>query len=265
MKNKKIISIALIFALMFTFASMLGMSTFAQTDENETQGIETPILISYQYLTGANLYASVQGETNAAAAYRAFADKAETEGYLAVANLFRATADAEAKHADDEWAILQSMGETERPTAETPTVGSTAQNLQTAFEGETYEYTVMYLGFLETATKEENAEAARIFRWAMKAEEVHAGNYKDVLNNLQDADYLNEKYGEVYRCVTCGEVDTERPSTCPVCGAVGKTFVEYNIKEKTPFADKGIIALIAAIVIIAIVAITFVLIKKRSK
>jgi rubrerythrin len=263
MKNKKIISLTLIFALAFTFVPMLGMSTFAQTDKNELQNPGTPMFTS-DSLTRNNLYASVQGETNAAAAYRAFADKAEKEGYFAVANLFRATADAETKHADDEWAILQSMGETERPTAEKPTVGSTEQNLQTAFDGETYEYTVMYPGFLETAQKEKNTEAARIFRLAMKAEEVHANNYKDVLNKIQDTDYLNEKYGEVYRCVVCGEVVTELPSKCPICGALGDTFVTYTANEKNPLSNTSI-AFIVTIAIIAVIAVIMVLIKKRNK
>jgi len=176
-----------------------------------------------------NLYASVQGETNAAAAYRAFAAQAQAEGYPAIANLFSATADAEAKHADDEWAILQSMGASERPLAATPTVGTTAQNLQTAFDGETYEYTVMYPGFVKVAQIEGLTEAARIFNLALRAEEVHAGNYADVLALLQAGDIadLNVKYDDIYRCPVCGEVVTERPGFCPICGAAGDTFISY--------------------------------------
>ena len=175
-----------------------------------------------------NLYASVQGETNAAAAYRAFAAKAEEEGYPVVARLFRATADAEAKHADDEWAILQGMGATERPTAEMPTVGTTAQNLQAAFDGETYEYTVMYPGFLATAQAEGMSAAVTMFRRAMRAEEVHASNFKDVLDNLGNIAYVNTKYATVYRCLICGEVVTARPASCPICYAAGSTFVMYG-------------------------------------
>ncbi|MCL1974864.1 MAG: hypothetical protein FWG61_01720 [Firmicutes bacterium] len=179
--------------------------------------------------TYANLYASVQGETNASAAYRAFAEQATAEGYLAVARLFSATADAEAKHAADEWAILVDMGATIRPVAATPTVGTTAENLLTAFNGETYEYTVMYPEFLATAQAEGITSAARIFNLAMRAEEVHAGNYADVLAHLTDAAYINSKYATVYRCVTCGEVVTALPaSRCPICGAAADTFVVYN-------------------------------------
>ncbi|MCL1873080.1 MAG: dockerin type I domain-containing protein [Clostridiales bacterium] len=175
-----------------------------------------------------NLYDSVQGETNAAAFYRASAAKALADGYPVIAQLFNATADAEAKHADDEWAILSGMGATVRPVAAVPTVGTTAENLQAAFDGETYEYTVMYPDFRATALAEGMTAAANIFRLAMAAEEVHAGNYADVLANIADKSYINIKYATVYRCVTCGEVVTSLPANCPICGRPGETFVVYN-------------------------------------
>ena len=160
-----------------------------------------PLTASAANTTYDNLYASVQGEVNAAAAYRAFADKADAEGYPVIARLFRATADAEAKHADDEWAILQGMGATVRPTAETPVVGTTAQNLQNSFDGETYEYTVMYPGYRATAQTESQSAAATIFYRAMKAEEVHAGNFADVKTMLQGSNIsgINTKYATLYR------------------------------------------------------------------
>ena len=180
--------------------------------------------------TYENLYLSVQGETNAAAAYRAFAEQALDEGYKAIATLFTATADAEEKHAADEWAVLQTLGATERPVAQTPTVGSTLQNLQTALTGETYEYTVMYPAFVAQAQEDGMADAERIFRRAMGAEEVHAGNYADVLTllNAGETELIKQKYDIVYRCTICGEVVTDLPaSRCPICGARPEDFVEY--------------------------------------
>ena len=184
-----------------------------------------------------NLYDSVQGETNANAAYLAFAAKADEEGYPAIARLFRATADAEFKHANDEWTILENMGAIERPTAALPTVSTTAVNLQAAFDGETYEYTTMYALFLETAQDEGMTggafNAARIFTLAGKAEQVHAGNFKDVLDNFDDQDYINNKYKVVYRCLVCGEVVTERPTNCPICYAAGSSFIAYGVYTVT--------------------------------
>ena len=179
------------------------------------------------YQTYFNLYASVQGETNANAAYLAFAQAAKAEGYHEVSRLFVATAEAEAKHAADEWAILQRMGAVDKPVAAVPNVGTTAENLQAAIAGETYETTIMYPGFLDTANDDGLAEAARIFRLAGRAEAVHAANYTDVLANLGNAGYLAETYGVVYRCPVCGEVVTEIPTSCPICGANGSSFIAY--------------------------------------
>ncbi|MDR0373311.1 MAG: hypothetical protein LBI79_07145 [Nitrososphaerota archaeon] len=233
MKNKKIISIILVLALVLTLVPVFNITVYAQISGTEIVPIsEIEIVPISETATYSNLYASVQGETNAAAAYRAFADQAAVEGYMAVSRLFVATADAEAKHADDEWAILQRMGATQRPVAAVPTVGTTRANLLAAFGGETYEYTVMYPAFLAAAQAEGNADAARIFRLAMRAEEVHAGNFVDVLVNLENASYIDATYGVVYRCVVCGEVVTVLPTRCPICGASGDTFVIYSADEK---------------------------------
>jgi rubrerythrin len=193
-------------------------------------GSALPLSLKLHTQTYVNLYASVQGETNASAAYRAFAAQALTEGYPVIAQLFTATADAEAKHADDEWAILVSMGATDRPTAAVPVVGTTLENLQTAFNGETYEYTVMYPDFLAKAQAEGIAAAATIFNRAGRAEQVHAGNYADVLALLTANDYaaVAAKYATVYRCVVCGEVVEVLPANCPICYAAGGSFVKYE-------------------------------------
>jgi len=179
--------------------------------------------------TYLNLSVAVQGETNAVAHYTAFASKAEDEGYPVIALLFRATADAEAKHADDEWNILVKMGAKDRPVADTPVVGTTAENLQAALDGETYEYTTMYPGFLAEAQAESQTEAANIFRLAGQAEHVHANNYSDVESHLvaNNLAYINSTYATLYRCPVCGEVVTALPTQCPICGTSGSSYIKY--------------------------------------
>ena len=222
---------------------LLG-GTYAIEDQNDMT-----LYAVWNEGTYNNLYASVQGETNAAAAYRAFAEKAYQEGYPVIARLFLATADAEAKHADDEWAILKDMGATDRPIAKAPVVSTTAVNLKAAFDGETYEYTTMYPDFLDAAKAEAEGltgaaltavqSAVRIFTLAGKAEQVHAQNYKDVLDNFDDQDYINDKYKVVYRCFVCGEVVTERPANCPICGVAGSSFIAYGVSYTVNFDLNG--------------------------
>jgi rubrerythrin len=251
---------------LFTILSPLSQVIAVSTENLETSNsMEITFVQAKTNDTYDNLYVSVLGETDAAIRYQYFADRAEEEGYLTIANLFRATADAETKHADDEWKILQDMGATERPMSGAFIyVGSTRENLQAAIDGETHEYTVMYPEFLETAQKEGNTDAARIFRLAMKAEEVHANNYKDALANLQDADYLNEKYDEVYRCVVCGEVVVELPDKCPICGALDETFISYKT-SKNFFNGITIVLIATIVVILALIVAALLFTKKRNK
>src|SRR5512146_1385009 len=96
---------------------------------------------------------AVAGESQANQKYRAFAKKAEREGFPNVARLFRTAAEAERIHAEGHLAAMES-------------IGSTAANLQAAFEGETHEYKNMYPPMVEQATIDEHNKAKRMFGYA---------------------------------------------------------------------------------------------------
>lgn len=177
--------------------------------------------------TGAsygNLNTAIGGETNAFTKYDAFAAKAEEEGYKQVAKLFRATADAERIHAGDEFDLAFAMDiSSKEATPDTPAPGTTAENLQTAIDGETYEYTEMYPEFLAAAQEEKLDAAAAIFSRAMKAEECHAKNYQDYLDNL---DKVEE--ADIYLCPTCGYIKIgDNSGACPVCLVSCAAFKKY--------------------------------------
>lgn len=157
--------------------------------------------------TENNLKAAFAGESQANRKYTAFARKAEEEGYPGVAKLFRAAAEAEAIHAYSE---LKALG----------AIKSTGENLQAAIEGETYEFTEMYPGFIKEAEEEASSQAKRAFNLANEAEKVHAELYKKALANLAskaDMDY--------FICTVCGYIhENGVPDRCPVCGAAPKAF-----------------------------------------
>jgi rubrerythrin len=179
--------------------------------------------------TEKNLMAAVEGETGASAAYRAFADKADSEGHKEIAAMFRAFADAEQTHADDEFDILKRLDPSVvKPTAKPVTPGTTKENLQSAIDGETEEYKDMYPGFILTAEREGMSDARSIFEYARRAEEVHANIYQDLLDNFDNFD--SEKYAQIYRCPTCGTIEpTKAPSSCKICGVEAAKFIEYEI------------------------------------
>jgi len=157
--------------------------------------------------TEKNLKAAFAGESQASRKYQAFAKKAEEEGYTAVARLFRAASEAEAIHAYSE---LKAMGG----------VKSTAENLQAAIDGETYEFTSMYPEFIKEAEAEGAKDAKRVFNLANEAEKVHAQLYKKALDSL--AGKADTQY---YLCTVCGYIhENEAPEKCPVCGAPAKAF-----------------------------------------
>jgi len=63
-------------------------------------------------------------------------------------------------------------------------VGATEDNLKSAVEGETYEYTQMYPGFARVAREEGFSEAAEWFETLAKAEKSHAGRFTKGLETL---------------------------------------------------------------------------------
>lgn len=145
--------------------------------------------------TLANLEAAFAGESMAHIKYRYFAKIARAEGDEETAKVFEETANQEVQHALGHLDLLY-------PKATMNTV----RCLEMAIEGETYEYTEMYPGFLKTAQEEglaaaaseiteqivESKEHAAMFQAVLekaakrfaalaKVEERHANNYRAVL------------------------------------------------------------------------------------
>ncbi len=158
-----------------------------------------------------NIKEAFAGESQANQKYRAFARKAEREGFHNVAKLFRLTAEAERIHAEGHLGALDG-------------VGSTAQNLQAAIEGETYEFKEMYPPMVNQAEKEGH-KARRMFGYAVKAEEVHAELYAMAKAAVEAGKDLDS--GEFYLCPVCGYIEFGKPvQACPVCGTKPEKFVQ---------------------------------------
>jgi rubrerythrin len=151
------------------------------------------------------------GESQANQKYRAFAAKAEQDGFPNIARLFRTTAEAERIHAEGHLKALDG-------------VATTADNLKAAITGETYEYTEMYPPMVQRAT-EIGHKAKRMFGYAVAAEEVHAKLYALALEAvLQGKDLAETKF---YLCPVCGHIEFgEPPEACPICGAKQSKYVQ---------------------------------------
>jgi rubrerythrin len=159
--------------------------------------------------THDNLMEAFAGEAQANRKYTAYAKKAEVEGKLNAAKLFRAAADAETLHALKHFEVAGK-------------VSNTADNLKDAVAGETYEYKDMYPDFVKQAEAEGNKAALTSFTFAMKAEEVHARLYQEALDNLD-----SEEEVFYYLCPVCGNIEKAVPDKCPICGVPGSKFIKY--------------------------------------
>jgi len=130
--------------------------------------------------THDNLKNAFAGESQANRRYLYFARRADIEGYPDVGGLFRDTSEAETGHAFGHLDFLKEAGD---PVTGLP-IGSTEQNLKSAIDGETYEFTEMYPGFAKTARSEGFEEIAEWFETLAKAEKSHAGRFTKGLQSL---------------------------------------------------------------------------------
>ena len=151
------------------------------------------------------------GESQANQKYRAFAARAELEGFPNIARLFRTTAEAERIHAEGHLKALDG-------------VASTAENLKAAIEGETSEFTEMYPPMVQRAT-EAGHRAKRMFGYAVEAEAIHAKLYALALEAVRQGNDLAET--KFYLCPVCGHIEFGAPpESCPICGTRGSKFVQ---------------------------------------
>ncbi|MDH5787702.1 MAG: rubrerythrin family protein, partial [Candidatus Bathyarchaeota archaeon] len=98
-------------------------------------------------------------------------------------------------------------------------IGSTAENLLAAAEGEKMEWGTLYPDFAEVAEQEGFAEAARIFRMVAKVEAYHERQYRKLLENVKRGIVFKRDKPVMWKCRNCGYVfeGKEAPETCPVC------------------------------------------------
>jgi rubrerythrin len=164
---------------------------------------------AYQFILAAPLPEPLEGllreafagESKAHVRNRAFARKAEQEGFPAIARLFRAVALAERIHAEEYLKYLEGV------------VGETAENLQTAFENEIRAKGEIYPSLIKKALEHQREDLAWSFIRARDVEDRHARLYKEALGAM-----LADREPVYHVCGICGYVfEGSLPEECPVC------------------------------------------------
>ena len=153
-----------------------------------------------------NLQAAFAGESQARNKYTYFASKAKKEGFEQIAALFLKTADNEKEHAKMWFKALNG-------------IGSTAENLLHAAEGENYEWTDMYAEFAKVAEEEGFTDLAEKFRMVGEIEKAHEERYRALLNNIEMQKVFEKSEETMWECRNCGHivVGKKAPDVCPVC------------------------------------------------
>ena len=166
--------------------------------------------------TEANLAAAFAGESQARNKYTYFASVARKEGYEQIAAIFEATANNEKEHAKLWFRELEG-------------IGTTAENLLAAAEGENYEWTDMYETFAKEAEEEGFTALARKFRAVAAIEKSHEERYRALLANVEMQKVFEKAEETMWECRNCGHliIGKKAPEVCPVC-AHPKSYFEVR-------------------------------------
>lgn len=155
-------------------------------------------------MTEENLKSAFAGESQAHTRYLIFSEKAEEEGFKNVARLFRAIAYAEQVHATNHYNVLGM-------------IRNTAENLQEAINGETFEVNEMYPAYNVIAKLQDERGAQRTTEWALQAEKIHAAIYQKARQAVESG--RDVQVDSIYVCSICGYTSEEEIERCPICGA----------------------------------------------
>jgi len=166
-----------------------------------------------------NLQAAFIGESTASAKYAAFAQIAADAGNTAVALLFKTASKSESIHATNHGKVLEGLG-TQLPVVNPEfTPGDVLANLNAALEGETYEVTTMYPGFIESAKAEKVKKAEKSFNWAVDTEKKHQVFYTNAIAAMTNMTEAGLPTGY---------------AICPVCG---NTYDAAAMDDKCAFCQ----------------------------
>ena len=123
------------------------------------------------------------GESQATNKYTYFASVAKKEGFEQIAEIFRKTSANEQYHAKTWLRELEG-------------IGSTAENLEDAANGENFEWTDMYEGFAKTAEEEGFPELAEKFRQVGAIEKHHEERYRSAAAQCRNRPGIREERGQ---------------------------------------------------------------------
>ena len=156
--------------------------------------------------TEKNLWAAFAGESQAYTKYGYYASRAKKDGFEQISALFTETSGNEKEHAKIWFKLVAG-------------IGTTAENLEAAADGEREEWTSMYPEFAKVAREEGFTKIANLFEAVAKIEKEHEERYRILLANVKDEKVFKKDEKIIWQCRNCGYVceSPQAPQVCPVC------------------------------------------------
>jgi rubrerythrin len=169
--------------------------------------------------TEQNLLKAFAGESQARNRYTFFAQKARNDGFEQIAAFFEETASQEQQHAKIFFKFLE--GGMVEITASYPAgiIGSTAQNLSAAAQGEHEEWDLLYPEFARIAEEEGFESIATAFKLVATVEKTHEERYRKLLQNIETDEVFKRSEKMVWVCRKCGYMHygEKALAICPCC------------------------------------------------
>jgi rubrerythrin len=169
--------------------------------------------------TEKNLLTAFAGESQARNRYTYFSGQARKEGLIQIADIFAETADQEKEHAKRFFSFLEGGDVEIVATYPAGIIGTTAQNLKAAADGEKMEWTSIYVDFGKIAAEEGFQAVSKVFEFIAIAEKYHERRYRALLANVEAGTVFKRSKKVVWRCRNCGytmEGDAAL-AACPAC------------------------------------------------
>ena len=152
--------------------------------------------------TEQNLWTAFAGESQARNKYTYFASKAKKDGYVQIAKIFEETAANEKEHAEIWFKLLNG-------------IGTTAENLEAAAQGENYEWTDMYATMAKEAREESFDHIAFLFEEVAKIEKEHEERYRKLLANVEGGLVFSRDGEMIWQCSNCGHIHVGKQGLFP--------------------------------------------------
>ena len=171
--------------------------------------------------TEKNLYKTFAGECRARSKYNLYSEKAKSEGYMAIAEVFDVIAGNEYAHLRESY--KRYLGK----------VCDTESNLIDAVIGEVEESEHIYKEFEEIAREEGFEEICKFFKELREVESEHKQKFMKLAKELKENKIFSCDDECYFKCLNCGYIyeGNEAPERCPLCKYPKSYFKKLEYKE----------------------------------